>query len=414
MKGNVLVVHGGGPTAVINASLYGVIMEAKKHPDIGHVYGAMGGSGAIFKEDFYDLLDIPEEKLPLLLQTPATAIGSSRYALWDDDYEKMAGIFEKYNIRYVLLNGGNGTMDTCGKIYKACKDAGICVAGIPKTIDNDIAITDHTPGYGSAARYIAATTAEVGVDVRSLPIHVCIIEAMGRNAGWITAASALARKKPGDAPHLIYLPERPFNEDEFLADVKALYDRLGGVVVVVSEGLKDASGNPIVPPIFKTERATYYGDVSSHLANLVIQKLGIKARSEKPGICGRASIAWQSPVDRDEAVLAGREALRAVLDGDGGIMIGFARDTAAASENDDEGETCVGAAKCQAADGTGAYRIRPVRIPIDEVMMYEKTMPKTYINDRGNDVTDAFVQWCRPLIGPELPEFLDLSDWRTK
>lgn len=219
----------------------------------------------------------------------------------------MGAIFKKHDIRYVLLNGGNGTMDTCGKIYRACKDAGVCVVGIPKTIDNDIAITDHTPGYGSAARYIAETTAEVGVDVKALPIHVCIIEAMGRNAGWITAASALARKKPGDAPHLIYLPERPFKEEEFLEDVKRLYDQLGGVVVVASEGLKKENGEPIVPPIFKSGRSVYYGDVSAYLAELVIKNLGIKARSEKPGLCGRASIALQSSLDRDEAFwLAGK------------------------------------------------------------------------------------------------------------
>ena len=213
MAGNVLVVHGGGPTAVINASLYGVIMEAKESGVIDHVYGAIGGSEAVLKEQFLDLMKYPQEKLELLLTTPATAIGSSRYALEEEDYQAMGAIFKKNDIRYVLLNGGNGTMDTCGKIYRACKDAGVCVVGIPKTIDNDIAITDHTPGYGSAARYIAETTAEVGVDVKALPIHVCIIEAMGRNAGWITAASALARKKPGDAPHLIYLPERPFKEE---------------------------------------------------------------------------------------------------------------------------------------------------------------------------------------------------------
>ena len=218
MNGNVLVVHGGGPTAVINSSLYGVIEEAKAL-GLDKVYAAMGGSQAILKEDFFDLLQVPEDRLKLLLETPSTAIGSSRYALEQEDYDAMPAIFQKYNIKYVLLNGGNGTMDTCGKIYAACKSSGVTVVGIPKTIDNDIAITDHTPGYGSAARYIAATTAEVGVDVKSLPIHVCVIEAMGRNAGWITAASALARKKPGDAPHLIYLPERPFNEEEFLEDV---------------------------------------------------------------------------------------------------------------------------------------------------------------------------------------------------
>lgn len=385
MSANVLVVHGGGPTPVINASLYGVIDEARNSGVIAKVYASMGGTEGILKERFLDMMQVPEEKLKLLLETPATAIGSSRFPLEQEDYDKMPAIFEKYNIRYVLLNGGNGTMDTCGRISKACKAGGVTVVGIPKTIDNDIAITDHTPGFGSAARYIAATTAEIGVDVKSLPIHVSVVEAMGRNAGWITAASALARKKPDDAPHLIYLPERIFNEEEFLADVKKLYDQLGGVVVVVSEGLKGADGHPIVPPIFKTQRATYYGDVSAHLANLVVQKLGIKARSEKPGISGRASIAWQSPVDREEAVLAGREALKAAMEGVGSVMIGFIREDTP----------------------DGSYRMHTERIPIEEVMMHERTIPASYINERGNDVTSEFVEWCRPLIGPELRDFID-------
>ena len=389
MSDNVLVVHGGGPTAVINSSLYGVLKEAKECGKIGKVYGAMGGSEAILKERFLDLLQFSEEKLKLLLTTPATAIGSSRYALEEADYAAMPAIFEKYNIRYVLLNGGNGTMDTCGRIYHACREAGVKVVGIPKTIDNDIAITDHTPGFGSAARYIAATTPEPGVDVKSLPIHVCVIEAMGRNAGWIAASSALARKKPGDAPHLIYLPEYPFNEEEFLEDVKRLHEEKGGVVVVASEGLKNEKGEPIVPPIFKTDRATYYGDVSAHLANLVVKRLGIKARNEKPGICGRASIAWQSPVDRDEAVLAGREALRAAMRGESGVMIGFIRD-----ETPD-----------------GSYKIHVESIPIEQVMLYERVIPETYVNERKNDVTQEFVDWCRPLIGPELPDFIDCNDY---
>ena len=390
MTENVLIVHGGGPTAVINSSLYGVIEEAKKIGKFDKVYAAIGGSEGILKECFLNLLAFPEEKLKLLLETPATAIGSSRYALDQEDYEAMVGIFKKYEIKYVLLNGGNGTMDMCGRIYEVCKDKDIRVIGIPKTIDNDIAITDHAPGFGSAARYIAATTAEVGVDVKALPIHVCIIEAMGRNAGWITAASALARKKPGDAPHLLYLPERAFNEAEFLEDVKQLHKEKGGVVVVVSEGLKNEAGEPVVPPIFKTERATYYGDVSAYLAELVIKKLGIKARSEKPGICGRASIAWQSPVDRDEAVLAGREALKAAVAGQSGVMVGFIRDEEAEKTN-------------------GVYRMHTEMIPIKEVMMYERTIPKSYLNERGNDVTEEFIRWCRPLIGPELRDFIDFN-----
>ena len=331
MSQNVLVVHGGGPTAVINASLYGVIEEAKRNPEVGKVYGAIGGTGAIFSETFIDLTSFDDEKLKLLLHTPASAIGSSRYPLYEKDYEKMVDIFKKHDIKYVLLNGGNGTMDACGHIYEVCKDQDIKVVGIPKTIDNDIAMTDHSPGYGSAARFIAASTREVGEDVKSLPIHVCIMEAMGRNAGWITAASALARRKQGDAPHLIYLPERNFNEDEFLEDVSRLQKKQGGVVVLVSEGLHDANGESIVPPIFKSERAVYYGDVSSHLANLVVKKLGVKARSEKPGLCGRASVALQSPVDREEARQAGTVALRSAVEGNSGT--GYIRTSSGESFN---------------------------------------------------------------------------------
>lgn len=391
MKGNVLVVHGGGPTAVINASLYGVLQEAKA-AGVEKVYGAMGGSEGILKEDFMDLLQVAEERLKLLLETPASAIGSSRYAVKQTDYKKMAEVFHKHGIRYVLVNGGNGTMDLCGRMYEACRDSGVTVVGIPKTIDNDIAITDHAPGYGSAARYMAVTAAEAGADVRSLPIHVCVLEAMGRNAGWIAAASALARQNPGDAPHLIYLPERPFCEEEFLEDVKKLWEEKGGVVVVASEGLKGPDGKPIVSPVFRSGRAVYYGDVSAYLANLVIQKLGIKARSEKPGICGRASIALQSPVDREEAVLVGREALRAAMEGDGGVMIGLIR--------------------CKKEDGS--YQVQIQRIPIREVMLHERVVPEAYINERGNDVTQEFVEWCRPLIGPQPGEFINFHDERAK
>ena len=329
MKTNVLVVHGGGPTAVMNASLYGVIKEAKRHPEIGAVYGALGGMEGILEERLVNLSELTKAEAKLLLTTPGSAIGSSRYPITKEVYRKMAEVIKKYNICCLLPNGGNGTMDACGNLYRACEEAGytkIKVVGIPKTIDNDLAVTDHTPGYGSAARYIAATVKEIGEDVRSLPIHVCIVEALGRNSGWITAASALARERSDDAPHLIYLPERPFCEEEFLADVKRLYEKLGGVVAVVSEGLRNAQGEPIVEPIFQTERAIYYGDVSAHLANLVTRKLGIKARSEKPGLAGRASIAWQSSVDRQEACLAGEMALKFALEGKTGIMAGFERE----------------------------------------------------------------------------------------
>lgn len=385
---NVLVIHGGAPTAVLNASLYGVLCQAAMETDVHHVYGAIGGSEGVLKERFMDIGGLSGERMEKLLVTPGSAIGTSRYVLTQKDYPRMVEILKKWKIRCVLFNGGNGTMDACGKLYELCKREEISVVGIPKTVDNDIAATDHTPGFGSAARYLAQITAEVGADVKSLPIHVCIIETMGRNSGWITAASALARKKPGDAPHLIYVPERPFCEEEFLTDVKRLYERQGQVVVVVSEGLKNKKGKFIVPPVFTVGRSVYYGDTGAYLAGLIIRKLGIKARSEKPGICGRSSIAMQSPVDRTEAVLASKEALTAALAGKSGVMIGFAR-----KDTED-----------------GSYRVCTVPIPIQEVMLRERQLPSAYIAACGHDVTDKFVRWCRPLLGGEIAEYMDLQE----
>lgn len=385
MNGNMLIAHGGGPTAVINASLYGAIEEAKKYDEIGAIYGAIGGSSGILEENFINFRDELQEEINLLPKTPASALGTSRFPLYEKEYARMLEVFKKYDIKYVLFNGGNGSMDTCGKIYEVAKESGINVIGIPKTIDNDISITDHSPGFGSAARYMATSVKEVGEDVKSLPIHVSIIEAMGRNAGWITASSALARKKEGDAPHLIYLPERPFVKEEFLADVKRLHEKYGGVVVVASEGLKDENGNPIVEPIFKTERATYFGDVGTHLATLVIKELGIKARSEKPGILGRASITMQSEVDVNEAIEAGRAAVKAAIEGKTGYMVGLNRIS------------------------TEPYKCETSLIPINEVMMYEKALPKEFINERGNYVTEGFIDWCKPLIGGGIQEFTDFN-----
>lgn len=386
MAENLLIVHGGGPTAVMNGSLYGAIKEAKKSDKIGHIYGANNGTGGFLKKDFLELENIPEEKLKLLLQTPGTAIGTSRDPIEQEHYEKMADILEEENIKYVLFNGGNGTMDTCGKLHKTCqkRNLDVKVMGIPKTTDNDIAVTDHSPGFGSAAKYMAACTQELAADVRSLPIHVVVMEASGRNAGWITAASALAGEK-GYAPDLIYLPERAFDEDKFIEDVKKLLEKKSGILVVASEGLTDKEGKPIVKPVFKTERATYFGDVSSHLANLVIQKLGYKARGEKPGLLGRASIFMQSQVDIEEAQMAGELACRAALDGESGKMVAFSR----VSEN--------------------PYEMKPFLVDIDEVMMYERKMPDEFINEEGNGVTQAFLDWCRPLIGEELPDMISFN-----
>lgn len=378
-----LVVHGGGPTAVINASLYGAVDEALNTPSVGRVLGALGGVGGITDGNLVDFGQVSREKLDLLPFSPSSAIGTSRKPLEDDDYRELAHALDRQGIRWLLCTGGNGTMDTCGRIWRACHAEGvpIDVVGIPKTMDNDIAVTDHAPGFSSAARYMAAATSAICCDVRGLPIHIVIVEAMGRNAGWVTAASCFADESGTGGPDLIYLPERNFDERAFLDDAQRLIDEKGSGVVVVSEGLHTADGTPVAPPLMTVGRATYFGDVSAHLAKLVISELGYKARSEKPGLIGRASIAWQSPVDREEAIACGREATRAVLEGDSGKMVGIER---VSSE---------------------PYEARLIRIPIEKVMLDERTMPDEYINERGNGVTDAFRSWCRPLLGPALPRF---------
>jgi 6-phosphofructokinase 1 len=323
---------------------------------------------------------VSEETMQRLVTTPGSAIGTSRDQLEEAEYEKMAEVCVKYDIGWILFNGGNGTMDTCGKMYRMCQKKGldIKVMGIPKTTDNDIAVTDHSPGFASAARFMAQSTKELLADVSGLAIHVVVLEASGRNGGWITAASAMAEDEDGLKPDLIYLPEIPFDEDAYIAKVEELLKTKSGIVVVASEGLKNKEGKPVVKPIFQVGRSTYFGDVSAHLANLVIQRLGYKARGEKPGLLGRASIPLRSEIDVEEAVLAGREACKAALAGESGKMVAFRRIS------------------------TEPYQMEPFLVSIDEVMMHEKTMPEEFINADGTGVTEAFKQWCRPLLGGPL------------
>ena len=310
MSQNVLVVHGGGPTAVINASLYGVIEEAKRNPEVGKVYGAIGGTGAIFSETFIDLTSFDDEKLKLLLHTPASAIGSSRYPLYEKDYEKMVDIFKKHDIKYVLLNGGNGTMDACGHIYEVCKDQDIKVVGIPKTIDNDIAMTDHSPGYGSAARFIAASTQEVGEDVKSLPIHVCIMEAMGRNAGWLTGAAALSKGEDCEGPDLIYLPELPFDLQLFGEKIKQLLQEKTSIVVAVSEGIRTEDGTYVCELGNSIDFVDAFGHkqlsgTASYLASYIAGEIGCKTRAIELSTLQRAASHAASRVDILEAYQVG-------------------------------------------------------------------------------------------------------------
>lgn len=378
-----LVMHGGGPTAVINASLFGAVDEALRTPEAGRVLGALGGVGGILDGRFVDFGTVSRETLALLPHSPSSAIGTSRKPLEEKDYRALAHALKREHVRWLLPTGGNGTMNTCGEIWRACRTEGvnIDVVGIPKTMDNDIAVTDHAPGYASAALYMAASVSEVCCDVRGLPIHIVIVEAMGRNAGWVTAASALADESGTGGPDLIYLPERDFDEDQFLESCQELIDEKGSGIVVVSEGLHKKGGEPVAPLLMETGRSRYFGDVSAHLARLVVQKLGYKARSEKPGLLGRASMPWQSAVDREEAIMCGREAVRAALEGDSGKMVGIERVSSA------------------------PYAVRYVRIPIEQVMLDERTLPDRYINAAGNGVTEEFRSWLRPLLGQDLPRF---------
>ncbi len=372
-----LIAHGGAPTAVINASLAGAIREAQHSGKVDGIWGASHGTRGILKESFINLTGLDETALQALAASPASAIGTSRTPLEEKDYADMVRVLKKHGIGYVLLTGGNGTMDTCAKLWKACRKNGILVGGIPKTIDNDLDLTDHAPGFGSAARFAAVSMREIAADVAALPIHVCIVEYMGRNAGWITAASALAREKAGDAPHMLLLPEVPFNEADFLNEAARIWKQGRGVVVAVSEGIRYADGTPVAPPLFASGRAVYFGAVSQYLCRLVIEKLGIKARCETPGILGRCCGEMASPVDRTEAESLGALATRTMLAGTGGMMAGLRRVS-------DE-----------------PYHCEKILVPLEGLALHERPLPPEYL--APYNVTDAFLRWCRPLIGDQLP-----------
>ncbi len=371
---------------MLNCSLWGVISEAGHHGELEHLYAAVGGTGGFLREQLTDLRDVGEEELGRLCYTPGSAIGTSRDALEDRDYDRIAALAEKYGIRYIVMNGGNGTMDACAKLHDACRGRDIRVMGLPKTMDNDLLHTDHTPGYGSAARYVAASVAELAADVASMPRHVVVLEVSGRDAGWLAAAAALASINGNPGADLIYMPERPFSEDDFLHDVARLIESKGGGVVVVSEGLRGRDGQPLVAPVRVTGRSVSYGNIAGHLSTLVSDNLGYKARGEKPGILGRASIAWQSEVDREEAILAGREAVRAVMAGESGKMVTFERVY------------------------DHPYTLKTGLVDIEKVALQARTLPDEFINETGNYPTAPFVSYCKPLIGEPLPRFVSFRE----
>ena len=379
---NLLFLHGGGPTAVLNASLYGALDEAKKHPSVGKILAARGGSGGLLRRSLIDLRAVPDSQLRLLPFTPGSAIGSSRDHLEEPEYREIARLLREEGIDCLLPGGGNGTMDTAGKIWLACREMGfdILVVGIPKTMDIDSAVTDHAPGYGSAARFIAGSARELAADIRSLPIHVVILETSGRNAGWVAAASALADQGDGLGPDLILLPERPFSKERFLQAVEGKLKEKSGLLVVASEGLRDEKGEPAAEPAFTAGRDVYFGDVGGALAGMVQRELCYKARAEKPGLLGRASAAWQSGTDREEAAAIGRFAVQAALAGETGKMAAIRR-----------------------LPGKG-YQTELFLTPFESVMLHEKKLPEGYISPDGFGVTESFKRYALPLTGGALPE----------
>ena len=339
MKKNVIVGQSGGPTAVINASLYGVVYEALMQKEqIGTVYGMINGIEGFLADTIMDMNSVEQSgELELIKTTPGSFLGSCRYKLpedlKDDVYPLLFKKFEEYSIGYFFYIGGNDSMDTVSKLsrYAAISGSEICFIGIPKTIDNDLVLTDHTPGFGSAAKYVASTVREIAIDasVYDNKKSVTIVEIMGRHAGWLTAASVLARKFENDNPVLIYLPESAFNTDTFIEDVKKALEHTSNLVVCVSEGINDGNGT------FICELASDVGvDTFGHkmltgsgkyLENLVKEKLGVKVRSIELNVNQRCSSSMISATDQEEAIQAGISGVHFALDGITGKMIAFHR-----------------------------------------------------------------------------------------
>lgn len=390
-KGNVLIAQSGGPTPVINNSLCGLIEQARKEGSISKIYGAKFGIQGVLAQNLVDLGSKDPTLIEKLKQTPGAALGSCRRRITSDEYSQILKVFEIHNIRHFFYIGGNDSMDTANKVAELASEAGydLRVLGIPKTIDNDLEYTDHSPGYGSAARYYAISIMEVGIDVKSLPIPVSIFETMGRNSGWLAASTMLAKRDEIDAPHLIYVPEKPFVIEQFLEDVNRIYKRLGWVVVAVSEGLKDEDGKPI--SISRKEANIddfghgLPGDVSSLLADIVSERLELRARSEKPGLCARTSIAHVSEVDRGEAYMLGKTAVQRAVDGKSGYMLTLNREK------------------------SSEYRCSIGTIELNKVANEEKFLPDNFIDKEANGITSSFRKYARPLIGSPLPKYAQLA-----
>lgn len=403
MKKNMIIGQSGGPTAVINSSLAGAIERALEKEEIETVYGMINGINGLIEENIINLTDIFKDKpsdLNRLRLTPAMYLGSCRYKLSKDseEFEKIISILVKYNVSYFVYIGGNDSMDTVDKLsrYVNKNNIGIKVVGIPKTIDNDLVGIDHSPGFGSAAKYIALAVREVAYDTSIYAIKsVHIIEAMGRNAGWIAGASALAKEGGNLAPHLIYLPEVPFSVDKFLYDVKEKLKEFNSVIVVVSEGIKDENGNYISARGDKTDKFGHVmlSGTGEVLKQLVEEKIGCKVRALEPSVLQRSAGHTSSLTDVMEAFNLGTVAVDAAIRGESGVFSSIRR-------------TC-----------NKPYTVEYFTEKVSVVANAEKTVPLDWINDEGNFVTEEFIDYIRPLVRgvPQvpyrngLPDYIDIS-----
>lgn len=388
-KKNLIVGQSGGPTAVINSSLYGVVSEGLAHSDeIGEVYGMVNGIEGFLEDRILNFREaLPGEQLEYLKHTPGAYLGSCRYklpeSLEDPVYPLLFEKFEKLNIGWFFYIGGNDSMDTVSKLsrYAAQINSPVRVIGEPKTIDNDLVNTDHTPGYGSAAKYVASTVREIVLDASVYEKKsVTIVEIMGRHAGWLTAAGVLARKYKDDNPRYIYLPESDFNTEDFLKDIEKALEKDCCVVVCVSEGIHDADGTFICEYDSSVGTDTFghkmLAGCGKYLENLVRERLGVKARSVELNVSQRCSASLISAADQQEAVAAGKFGVQAALDGITGKMVSFIRRTE--------------------ADGT--VRIECGLEDVNAICNEEKTVPADWIINNGSDVSEKFLQYVFPLV----------------
>ena len=394
LKGRLAIGQSGGPTSVINSSLAGVIEAARDVSDIAGVCGMRHGIEGFLAGNVIDLGAEDDRTIRLLRRTPSSILGSSRHKVTDDDLPRILERLRQYDVRYLSMIGGNDTMDTIHRVteYAAAQGWEMCGVGVPKTVDNDLYGTDHTPGYPSAARYMALSVQQAGRLARDMQKvdQFVVFQCIGRDAGWLSAATALAKRNDGDAPHLIYMPERDFDADAFLADVEATHKKHGFVYVVCGEGIKYADGTPVSASRTKDKFANVeYGamggvSVAIRLHAMISEAFGWRGEFQITESLPMSAIDRAVQQDLDEAYMCGRAAVGLAAEGRGGVMVTLVR------------------------EGNDPYRCTTGTAPLSDVAVRARPMPDEFINDAGNYPTEAFLDYARPLVG-ELPEFADLK-----